>query len=371
MLLSGEVGMGKTTLVKSLLERLDSTAAVAYVFNTTLPFDQIFEYALENFGILKADHSPAQRLFAFNSFLAERGRAGLQTVLIVDEAQNLTPQTLEQIRLLSNFETATEKLLQIVLVGQTEIRSKLELPELRQLKQRIALRCEIPPLTGNETRDYIRTRLRIARAADLGLFTETGTRAHRRLHARDTPLDQHRVRSLPDDRLRRPATTDRPRHRGGGDRVPRGPSAATQGIPRSCAADPPPRREHRPRSGRAWSSRPARARCSIRVCWSTSVRRARRVGPDPPRSDAAMSKFFKALEQAERDRRLGRGIPTRRGAGDPAPRDAARCLPDPARRRSAARPGGRRIPAGDRQELARPAPPAAWPRRRRPPPTRR
>jgi general secretion pathway protein A len=172
MLLSGEVGMGKTTLVKSLLERLDSTAAVAYVFNTMLPFDQIFEYALESFGILKADHSPAQRLFAFNSFLAERGRAGLQTVLIVDEAQNLTPQTLEQIRLLSNFETASEKLLQIVLVGQTEIRSKLELPELRQLKQRIALRCEIPPLTGNETRDYIRARLRIARAADLGLFTE-------------------------------------------------------------------------------------------------------------------------------------------------------------------------------------------------------
>jgi general secretion pathway protein A len=172
VLLSGEVGMGKTTLVQSLLKRLDSTTAVAYVFNTTLPFDQIFEYTLESFGILKAQDSPAQRLFAFSNFLAERGRAGMQTVLVVDEAQNLTPQTLEQIRLLSNFETASEKLLQILLVGQTEIRSKLELPELRQLKQRIALRCEIPPLKNNETRDYIRTRLRIAGAPDLGLFTE-------------------------------------------------------------------------------------------------------------------------------------------------------------------------------------------------------
>jgi general secretion pathway protein A len=172
ILLSGEVGMGKTTLVQSLLKRLDDSTAVAYVFNTTLPFDQILEYTLATLGILNADNSPAQRLFSFNAFLAERGRAGLQTVLIVDEAQNLTPQTLEQIRLLSNFETASEKLLQIVLVGQTEIRSKLELPELRQLKQRIALRCEIPRLTSKETRDYVRTRLRVAGAADLGLFTE-------------------------------------------------------------------------------------------------------------------------------------------------------------------------------------------------------
>lgn len=172
ILLSGEVGTGKTTLVHSLLKRLDPTTAVAYVFNTTLPFDQIFEYALESFGISCADYSPAQRLFAFNSFLSERGRAGLQTVLIVDEVQNLEPRTLEQIRLLSNFESPTEKLLQIVLVGQTEIRLKLELSELRQLKQRIALRCEIPPLSAKETRDYIRTRLRVAGAIDLGLFTE-------------------------------------------------------------------------------------------------------------------------------------------------------------------------------------------------------
>jgi general secretion pathway protein A len=172
ILLTGEVGTGKTTLVHSLLKRLDAKTAVAVVFNTTLPFDQILEYTLEEFGIPRPGDSVAQRLIALNSFLRERCRAGLATVLIVDEAQNLAPETLEQIRLLSNFETATEKLLQIVLVGQPELRARLEQPELRQLEQRIALRCQIPPLTAKETRDYVRTRLRIAGAADLGLFTE-------------------------------------------------------------------------------------------------------------------------------------------------------------------------------------------------------
>jgi general secretion pathway protein A len=172
ILLTGEVGTGKTTLLRALLQRLDAKAAVAFVFNTTLPFDQILEYVLEEFGIPRPGESQAQRLFALNTFLTERCRAGLDTVLLIDEAQNLAPQTLEQIRLLSNFETASEKLLQIVLVGQPELRAKLELPELRQLKQRIALRCHIPPLTSTETRDYIRTRLRIAGASDLGLFTD-------------------------------------------------------------------------------------------------------------------------------------------------------------------------------------------------------
>jgi general secretion pathway protein A len=172
VLLTGEVGTGKTTLVQSLLRRLDAKTAVAFVFNTTLPFDQILEYILEEFGIPHPGDSSAQRLIALNTFLTQRSAAGLTSVLIVDEAQNLAPETLEQIRLLSNFETPTEKLLQIVLVGQPEIRAKLELSELRQLKQRVALRCEIPALTARETRDYIRTRLRIAGAADLGLLTE-------------------------------------------------------------------------------------------------------------------------------------------------------------------------------------------------------
>ena len=103
---------------------------------------------------------------ALQNFLLERHRAGQNTVLILDEAQNLYPQTLEQIRLLSNFETTKEKILQIVLVGQPELRARLELPELRQLKQRIGMLCSIPPMTPMATRNYIRTRLRMAGARD-------------------------------------------------------------------------------------------------------------------------------------------------------------------------------------------------------------
>jgi len=172
IVLTGEVGTGKTTLLHALLRRLDSNTAVAFVFNSTLPFDGILEYMLEDFGIAKAGESQAQRLFALNNFLIERRRAGQSTVLIIDEAQNLAPATLEQVRLLSNFETPTDKLLQIVLVGQPELRAKLELPELRQLKQRIGLRCTIPPLTPDEVKHYIKNRLRVAGATDLGLFSD-------------------------------------------------------------------------------------------------------------------------------------------------------------------------------------------------------
>src|SRR5207302_57069 len=106
----------------------------------------------------------------------ERRRANQNTILILDEAQNLEPATLEQVRLLSNFETPTDKLLQILLVGQPELKERLQLPELRQLKQRIGLRCAIPPMTEQETRDYIRTRLRIGGARDINLFEESAIR---------------------------------------------------------------------------------------------------------------------------------------------------------------------------------------------------
>lgn len=172
IVLTGEVGTGKTTLLHSLCQRLNGGTAVSFVFNSTLPFDAILEYVLEDFGIAKGGESPARRLIALNTFLIERRRAGQSTVLILDEAQNLDPRTLEQIRLLSNFETPTDKLLQILLVGQPELKARLHLPELQQLKQRIGLRCTIPPLTLEETLGYIRNRLRVAGARDLGLFTE-------------------------------------------------------------------------------------------------------------------------------------------------------------------------------------------------------
>src|SRR5204862_4846810 len=155
IVLTGQVGTGKTTLVHALRQRLNGQTAVAFVFNSTLPFDGILEYALQDLGVPKAGESRAQQLIALNNFLVERERAGQNTVLILDEAQNLDASTLEQVRLLSNFETPTSKLLQIVLVGQPELKARLQLPELQQLKQRIGLRCQIPPLASDEIRDYI------------------------------------------------------------------------------------------------------------------------------------------------------------------------------------------------------------------------
>lgn len=186
IVLTAEVGTGKTTLLQALLCRVSPDTKVAFVFNSTLPFEGILEYVLEDFGIPTAGVSQAQRLFALNNFLIERRRTGHNPVLILDEAQNLDVHTLEQIRLLSNFETPTGKLLQLLLVGQPELHAKLQQPELRQLKQRIALHCRLPLLTPMQTRHYIRYRLRVAGAQDVALFTD---RAIDRIyaHARGIP----------------------------------------------------------------------------------------------------------------------------------------------------------------------------------------
>lgn len=172
IVLTGEVGTGKTTLLNALRQRLDGQTAISFIVNSTLPFDGILEYVFEDLEIANCGGSRAQRLIALNNFLIDRERAGQNTILILDEAQNLAPSTLELIRLLSNFETPTAKLLQILLVGQPGLKAKLQLPELQQLKQRIGLRCQIPPLTPKEAREYVRTRLRIAGGRDLGLFTD-------------------------------------------------------------------------------------------------------------------------------------------------------------------------------------------------------
>lgn len=172
MLMTGEVGTGKTTLVHALLRRLERNTAAAFVFNSTLPFEGLLEYIVEDLGIGKVGASHAQRLFALNNFLLERYRTGQNTLLIIDEAQNLPPATLEELRLLSNFETPIAKLLQILLVGQPELAAMLALPELRQLSQRLAIRCMLRPLSVTETAEYVRERLRIAGARGLDLFTD-------------------------------------------------------------------------------------------------------------------------------------------------------------------------------------------------------
>jgi general secretion pathway protein A len=172
IVLTGRVGTGKTTLLQVLRQRLHAQTAVTSVSHSTLSFDGILEYMLDDLGIAKGEQTRAQRLMALNRFLVDHERTGQTTVLVLDEAQNLAPATLEEIRLLSNFETPTSKLLQIILVGQPELKLKLDLPELHQLKERIALRSHIAPLTSDETREYIRTRLRIAGAPDLGIFSD-------------------------------------------------------------------------------------------------------------------------------------------------------------------------------------------------------
>ena len=161
--LTGEVGTGKTTLVNRLLDWLhEERVRTAFLFNSRMNSSQLFDFILAEFGISCESRSKSQLLMKLNGFLLDRFRAGETTVLIVDEAQNLTYPVLEEIRLLTNLETSTEKLLQIVLSGQPELEEKLKLPQLRQLRQRIMLRCKTSALSKEQTHDYIVERLRIA-----------------------------------------------------------------------------------------------------------------------------------------------------------------------------------------------------------------
>jgi type II secretory pathway predicted ATPase ExeA len=167
ILLSGEVGTGKTTLLNKLLNWLRrERVATAFIFNSRLNVTQFFDFMMADFGIpweaSSLETMKSQVLLRLNQWLLERYKAGETAVLIVDEAQNLSPQVLEEIRLLTNLETSTEKLLQIVLSGQPELEIKLNQPELRQLRQRITLRCKTHPLTLEEAYGYISERLRIA-----------------------------------------------------------------------------------------------------------------------------------------------------------------------------------------------------------------
>jgi general secretion pathway protein A len=163
VLLTGEVGTGKTTLINKLLEWLRlQQVATAFIFNSRLNVPQFLDYMMADFGVSCDSKSKSQILLRLYNWLLDRYRAGETAVLIVDEAQNLSDEVLEEIRLLTNLETFTEKLLQIVLVGQPELEVKLRQPHLRQLRQRLTLRAKTHPLTLEETHAYIVQRLRIA-----------------------------------------------------------------------------------------------------------------------------------------------------------------------------------------------------------------
>jgi type II secretory pathway predicted ATPase ExeA len=163
VLLTGEVGTGKTTLINKLLEWLRlQQVATAFVFNSRMNVAQFLDYTMADFGIPCETRSKSQLLQKLYNWLLDRYRAGETAVLIVDEAQNLSDEVLEEIRMLTNLETFTEKLLQIVLVGQPELEAKLKQPHLRQLRQRLTLRAKTHPLTPEETRAYVQQRLKIA-----------------------------------------------------------------------------------------------------------------------------------------------------------------------------------------------------------------
>jgi len=172
ILLTGEVGTGKTTLINCLLDWLrHRKIPTAFIFNSRLSVDHLFEFILNDFGIPTDTQIKSNMLMQLNTWLIECFRAGVSPVLIIDEAQGLSLKSLEEIRLLLNLETASQKLLQIVLAGQPELEDKVKRPELRQLRQRIMLRCNTGPLTPEESRSYIIERLRISGAMGDPIFT--------------------------------------------------------------------------------------------------------------------------------------------------------------------------------------------------------
>ncbi len=169
VVVTGEVGTGKTLLLRCLLRLLRESKDISYsyLFNSRLSPSEFLQYILSDFGLPASGKNKSELLLDLGQFLVSRGAKRLTTVLIVDEAHHLSDDLLEEIRLLSNLETTDDKLLQIVLVGQPELDQKLDSLGLRQLKQRIALRAQLGPLDSNETKEYIAQRLQIA-GADRG-----------------------------------------------------------------------------------------------------------------------------------------------------------------------------------------------------------
>ena len=166
VVVTGEVGTGKTLLLRCLLRLLENSkdVAYAYLFNSRLSPTDFLQYVLSDFGMPASGRNKCELLLDLSNFLVDRGSKQMTTVLIVDEAHDLSADTLEELRLLSNLETTEDKLIQIILVGQPELDKKLDSNELRQLKQRIALRAQLGALTAQQTKEYIEQRLRIAGA---------------------------------------------------------------------------------------------------------------------------------------------------------------------------------------------------------------
>jgi general secretion pathway protein A len=171
IVVTGEVGTGKTTMLRWVMQRLDRTVLVAYIFNPRLSVPEFYQHLATLFDIQNWE-SKSDLLIELGKVLESRHSRGLRTVLIIDEAHGLSTSVLEEVRLLCNFESDTAKQLQIVLTGQPELRTVLNNPDLRQLKQRVALRCDVKALPNvEETAQYIISRLKVAGAARPDIFS--------------------------------------------------------------------------------------------------------------------------------------------------------------------------------------------------------
>ncbi len=179
--ITGEVGTGKTTLCRTLLEQLEDDVQLAFLFNPSRTALELMQSINSEFGLPAAGLGRRSLMQQLNQFLLDQKRAGRRVLLIIDEAQTLSENTLEQVRLLSNLETSREKLIQILLLGQPELDRKLDERGLRQLRQRISVRWQLVPLSPQETRAYVRHRLAVAAGEPKDLFTESALREiHRR-----------------------------------------------------------------------------------------------------------------------------------------------------------------------------------------------
>ncbi|MBL7071784.1 MAG: AAA family ATPase [Candidatus Omnitrophica bacterium] len=170
--ITGEIGTGKTTLCRALLNQLDQHTKAAFIFNSDLSQIQLLQTIADDLGIQIERKTKIGLFNGLNSYLIEQLRKGNNVVLILDEAQNLKARTLEQMRMLSNLETEKEKLFQIILVGQPELRDKLNSPGLKQLRQRIGIRYHILPLEKDDIAGYIYHRLYVAGSDGSVKFTE-------------------------------------------------------------------------------------------------------------------------------------------------------------------------------------------------------
>ena len=172
--ITGEVGTGKTTLCKTLLRQLDPSTKTALILQPQLSELQLLQAIVQDFGLNPMRNNRLGMFNQLNQFLLDQAELGYDIVLVIDEAQNLSLRVLEQIRMLSNLETDKSKLIQIILVGQPQLREKLALPALEQLRQRIGVRYHMTPLETDEVRTYINHRLRVAGSDGSLEWTEDG-----------------------------------------------------------------------------------------------------------------------------------------------------------------------------------------------------